>query len=162
MDRRQCLRQAFDGLVKNCLREGLEGNVPQHESERLPLIDLTGETERHVFVARGTEEVYQGHPTTVLMPDGKTMFCTWCIDHGGHCGPMARSDDGGLTWLTVETPENWLKVHNFKLLHQHVDPGNDRQQGDCGYPGSGAVAGWHVGSHDLMSTTSRDRRKTRS
>ena len=42
------------------------------------------------------EEVYQGHPTTLLMPDGKTIFCVWTYDHGGRCGPMARSDDGGL------------------------------------------------------------------
>ena len=85
--------------------------------EQPPLIDITGERERHVVIARGTEEVYQGHPTTALMPDGKTMFCTWCINHGGHCGPMSRSDDGGLIWSTVETPDNWLRVHNCPSIY---------------------------------------------
>ena len=42
--------------------------------------------------------VYQGHPTTLLMPDGRTIFAVWCINRGGAAGPMARSDDGGLTW----------------------------------------------------------------
>ncbi len=39
-----------------------------------PLVDISDEAHRHVIIAAGTEEVYQGHPTTLLMPDGKTMF----------------------------------------------------------------------------------------
>ncbi|UKI30818.1 MAG: hypothetical protein L6W00_23505 [Lentisphaeria bacterium] len=34
---------------------------------------------------------YQGHPTTVLMPDGKTLFCVWTIGHGGPCGPLKKA-----------------------------------------------------------------------
>ena len=69
----------------------------------IPAIDLSGRSERHVIVARGTEDVYQGHPHTLLMPDGKTMFAVWTYDHGGACGPMKRSDDGGLTWSELLT-----------------------------------------------------------
>jgi hypothetical protein len=36
------------------------------------------------------------------MPDGKTIFCVWCINHGGAAGPMARSDDGGVTWTRID------------------------------------------------------------
>ena len=36
--------------------------------------DLSGDTDRHVIIAAGTEKTYQGHPTTLLMPDGRTLF----------------------------------------------------------------------------------------
>ena len=71
------------------------------KEEKLPVIDISSQTHRHVIIAAGTEEIYQGHPTTLLMPDHKTMFAVWCIGHGGPAGPMARSDDGGRTWKLV-------------------------------------------------------------
>lgn len=71
-------------------------------ADELPVVDISGETNRHVIVAAGTEDVYQGHPTTLLAPDGKTMFCVWTVNHGGGCGPMARSDDGGQTWTRLD------------------------------------------------------------
>ena len=80
----------------------MEKNIHNQHSAELskdkipPLVDISAETHRHVTIASGTEEVYQGHPTTLLMPDGKTMFAVWCLNHGGFAGPMARSDDGGL------------------------------------------------------------------
>ena len=68
----------------------------------LPSVDLSGEKERHVIIAAGTAETYQGHPTTLLMPDGKTIFAVWCLNHGGAAGPMAKSGDGGLTWSRLD------------------------------------------------------------
>ncbi len=47
----------------------------------LPLADISGDKDRQTVLAQGTEEVYQGHPTTTLMPDGKTILCVWCINH---------------------------------------------------------------------------------
>src|SRR3546814_6579605 len=76
-------------------------NQPQQQTETvtepftidsIPLIDLSADTTRQVIIARGTEEVYQGHPTTVLLPDGKTMYCVWSYNHGGPLGPMKRRD----------------------------------------------------------------------
>lgn len=64
----------------------------------IPAIDLSGETERHVIVAQGTSTSYKGHPTTLLMPDEKTMFCVYPLGHGGPNAVLRRSDDGGLTW----------------------------------------------------------------
>mgnify|MGYP002131177997 CR=1 FL=1 len=64
----------------------------------LPIIDLSTQKDRHVVIGAGTESVYQGHPTTLLMPNGRTIFAVWCINHGGSAGPMARSDDGGKSW----------------------------------------------------------------
>ena len=73
----------------------LLGFASSAEAAPLPLVDLSGDSARQVVIASGTPEIYQGHPTTVLLPDGKTMFCVWTLGHGGGCGPMKRSDDGG-------------------------------------------------------------------
>jgi len=92
------------------------------KSFTIPVIDISGETDRHVVVAQGTETVYQGHPTTLLLPDGKTMFCVWTYDHGGRCGPLKRSDDGGLTWSDLlPVPENWSGVRNCPSIYRLVD-----------------------------------------
>jgi hypothetical protein len=90
----------------------------------LPLVDISGDTERQVVIAAGTESIYQGHPTTVLMPDGKTMFAVWCIGHGGHAGPMARSDDGGRTWKRLDgrLPEGFGTHQNCPSIYRMVDP----------------------------------------
>lgn len=88
----------------------------------LPYADLSQDTTRHVIIAQGTEEVYQGHPTTLLLPDGKTMFCVWTQGHGGPCGPMKRSDDGGKTWGDVQVPENWKTSRNCPALYRLTDP----------------------------------------
>lgn len=87
-------------------------------SDTLPLVDLSGETNRHVIVAAGTEKVYQGHPTTLLAPDGKTMFCVWTINHGGPCGQMARSDDGGRTWVRLDArlPREYKEHRNCPTM----------------------------------------------
>ena len=69
-------------------------------NNELPLIDISMETRRHVVIAQGTPAIYQGHPTTLLMPDGRTLFCVWNYDHGG-CG-MARSNDGRRIWIRID------------------------------------------------------------
>lgn len=89
----------------------------------IPVVDLSQDTARHVIISQGTEKVYQGHPTTLLMPDGKTMFCVWTHGHGGTAGPLKRSDDGGKTWSEeLPVPENWWKVKNCPAIYRLTDP----------------------------------------
>ena len=87
----------------------------------LPVIDISGDKSRHTIVAEGTEEIYQGHPTTVLLEDGKTIFCAWSIDHGGKCGPMAKSTDGGKRWTSLATPADWGTTFNCPSLYNLTD-----------------------------------------
>ncbi len=89
----------------------------------LPLVDLSGDTQRHSIVAAGTEDVYQGHCDTVLLPDGKTMFTAWCLGHARWIGPLAKSEDAGLTWTDpLPVPANWANTSNTPALHRLVGP----------------------------------------
>lgn len=89
----------------------------------LPLVDLSGEKDRHSVVAAGTAEIYQGHCDTVLLPDGKTMFTAWCLGHAQWIGPLAKSEDAGLTWSEpLEVPENWATTSNTPALHRLTGP----------------------------------------
>jgi len=93
------------------------------DSENLPVVDISRLTEHHVIIAAGTEQVYQGHPTTLLMPDGKTMFCVWSAGHGGPAGQMARSDDAGLTWKRMDDalPPAFKTHRNCPSIYRMVD-----------------------------------------
>ncbi len=92
-------------------------------AENLPVVDISQETQRHVVLAAGTEDVYQGHPTTLLMPDGKTLFAVWSVNHGGPAGPMARSDDGGLRWTRLDDrlPSGFQSHRNCPSIYRLVD-----------------------------------------
>jgi len=87
----------------------------------MPIIDISGETKRHVVVAAGTKKIYQGHPHTLLLGDGKTMFCVWTLIHGHGAPCMKRSDDGGKTWSKpLVLPEGWAPYGHCPTLHRIV------------------------------------------
>ncbi len=90
----------------------------------LATIDISEELDRQVVIAQGTEQTYQGHPTTLLMPDGKTIFSVWSINHGGAAGPMAKSVDGGKTWVRLDDllPEGFRTHQNCPSIYRIVGP----------------------------------------
>ena len=107
----------------------------------IPTVDISADAARQVIIARGTEQEYQGHCDTVLMADGRTMFTAWCMNHAGHLGPLARSDDGGLSWSApLPTPPDWQLVKKTTpVLHRLTDPqGVERLFifGGCDFPGN--------------------------
>jgi|GEM_PF-121914 len=97
----------------------------QHQ-QALTRVDLSDDTTRQVFVARGGPgpEEYHAHPTTAVLADGRTIYCVWNIGHGGHAGPMARSDDGGLTWKRLDDtlPPNFVNFKNCPSIYRLADP----------------------------------------
>lgn len=94
------------------------------DSPDLPLLDISGDSQRQTVIAAGTPQTYQGHPTTLLLPGTNTLFCVWCINHGGAAGPMARSDDGGLTWVRLDDslPPGFSTHQNCPSIYRMVDP----------------------------------------
>jgi hypothetical protein len=94
------------------------------KESQFAVVDLSQDTARHVVIAEGGPELYQGHPTTVAMPNGQTIFCVWCVNHGGSAGPMARSQDGGRTWerLDEHMPAGYWTHQNCPSIYRLADP----------------------------------------
>jgi hypothetical protein len=66
---------------------------------------------------------YLGHPTTVLLEDGKTMIVVYPKGHGKGAIVMKRSSDGGMTWSPrLPVPENWSTSLETPTIHRTVDP----------------------------------------
>ncbi|HUE72347.1 MAG TPA: sialidase family protein [Pirellulaceae bacterium] len=87
----------------------------------IPLIDLAEETERQVIVDREAGQ-YLGHPTTVLLEDGKTMLCVYPKGHGRGGIVYKRSSDGGRTWSErLPTPKSWETSLEVPTLHRVID-----------------------------------------
>ncbi len=94
---------------------------------QIPLVDLAKDSSRQVVVDREPGK-YLGHPTTVLLEDGKTMLCVYPQGHGR--GPLIyrRSRDGGLTWSDrLPTPENWATSLETPTLFRVVDGDGKRR-----------------------------------
>ena len=63
----------------------------------IPLIDLADQEHRQVVVDREQGQ-YLGHPTTVLLEDGRTIIAVYPKGHGRGAIVLKRSTDGGLHW----------------------------------------------------------------
>ena len=85
-------------------------------------LDLTDQVHRQVVVDRERGQ-YLGHPTTVLLEDGKTMLCVYPKGHGRGAIVYKRSNDGGLTWSErLPTPASWATSQEVPTLHRVIDP----------------------------------------
>ena len=93
----------------------------------IPLVDLASETARRTIVDR-EEGQYLGHPTTVLLEDGRTVLCTYPKGHGKGAIQLKRSTDGGLTWSPrLPVPENWATSLETPTIHRVIDAQGHRR-----------------------------------
>ena len=87
----------------------------------IPIVDLQDSEGVHVVVDREKGQ-YLGHPTTVLLEDGKTILCVYPKGHGKGGVVYKRSTDGGKTWSErLPTPKSWASSREVPTIHRVVD-----------------------------------------
>ena len=95
--------------------------APQPRGYSIPTIDLADDRERQVIVDREAGQ-YLGHPTTVLLEDGKTLLCVYPQGHGRGAIVYKRSTDAGLTWSPrLTTPASWATSKEVPTIHRVID-----------------------------------------
>jgi len=105
----------------SCAKKAVEP-PPVSRGYSIPLIDLAAQTERQIVVDREPGR-YLGHPTTVLLEDGRTIVTVYPKGHGRGAIVMKRSADGGLTWgERLPVPENWATSLETPTIHRVVGP----------------------------------------
>ena len=106
-----------------CAGDAAAAKTQWAEASAFPVVDLSRDVARQTVIAAGTTNLYQGHPTTALMADGQTIFAVWSVGHGGPCGPMARSGDGGRTWARLDDrlPPTYKNARNCPSLYRLSD-----------------------------------------
>lgn len=88
----------------------------------VPTVDISEETHRQVVVDKQAGQ-YLGHPDTLLMPDNRTIFCTYPLGHGGPAALLKKSTDSGLTWSDrLPVPDNWKTANNCPCIHRLTGP----------------------------------------
>jgi hypothetical protein len=87
----------------------------------IPTIDLSAQKHRQIIVDREKGQ-YLGHPTTVLLEDGKTILIVYPKGHGKGGIVYKRSKDGGKTWSErLPTPKSWVTSREVPTIHRVVD-----------------------------------------
>jgi len=113
----------FSGALsaQHLANQGFDLSNYSREYFSIPLIDLDTNTRWQATVDR-QEGQYLGHPTTVLLPDGKTMYILYPKGHGRGGIVMKRSDDGGKSWSDrLPVPQNWSTSMEVPTLYPVVD-----------------------------------------
>ncbi len=111
-----CALLPFFSSAQTISNQGMDLTGFSLRYSSLPLIDLDRHTQRQVIVDREKGQ-YLGHPTTVLLPDGKTMYIVYPKGHGRGGIVMKRSSDGGLTWSErLPVPASWASSQEVPVL----------------------------------------------
>ncbi len=109
-------------MVMSAMAAGLQSDVFS-----IPWVDLDAESHRQVVVDREPGQ-YLGHPTTLLLEDGKTMLCVYPKGHGRGGIVYKRSSDGGRTWSErLPTPASWATSREVPTLHRVIGPEGRRR-----------------------------------
>jgi hypothetical protein len=118
---------AGSALLLGLAAASLPAQEPTRSAGALPLVDLAGDTARQTVVDREPGQ-YLGHPTTVLLEDGRTILAVYPKGHGGGAIVLKRSADGGRTWGDREpVPANWATSREVPTIHRVTDRGGVRR-----------------------------------
>jgi hypothetical protein len=106
-------------VLPNCAKKDATP-PPVSRGYTIPLVDLAADAARQVVVDREPGQ-YLGHPTTVLLEDGRTLIAVYPKGHGRGAIVMKRSEDSGLTWSDrLPVPENWATSLETPTIHRVV------------------------------------------
>ncbi len=80
----------------------LAQSVSPRRDYSIPLLELAKEPSVYTVVDRQPKQ-YLGHPTTVLLADGKTLLAAYPAGHGRGKLILSRSTDAGESWVRLQT-----------------------------------------------------------
>jgi hypothetical protein len=102
--------------------ESTDAQRDKRHDYSIPVIDLNDESKFHSIVAKDLDRAnqYLGHPTTVLLDDGKTIIAAFPTGHGRGELRFRRSRDAGKTWQAMKAPD--VDLHETPTLFKTARP----------------------------------------
>ncbi|OQX51175.1 MAG: hypothetical protein B5M54_11180 [Candidatus Aminicenantes bacterium 4484_214] len=99
----------------------------QPPSFQLPIIDLASRQKIQIVIDKDPEH-YLGHPTTVLLEDGRTIIVVYPQGHGRGAIIMKKSLDGGRTWSErLSVPASWATSQEVPTIFRTIDAQGKRR-----------------------------------